>query len=99
MNNFLAQGVNIEQKFAPASKFSTLGNLINVLSKVVAIGGGFLVIAAFVYTAYLYMSSNGESKNIEKSKIVLTYALIGMILIIVAYWLTQIIARFIGTSF
>ena len=96
--SYLAQ-VSIKDKFTPAEKFGSLADLINLLSRAVAIGGGFMVIAAFVYTAYLYISASGDAKNIEKSKTVLTYAIIGMIIIAVSYWLTQIIAGFLGQSF
>ncbi len=95
---FLAQ-VDIGQEFAPAAKFGSLASLVNLLSRAVAIGGGFLVIVAFVYTAYLYLTAAGDSKNIEKTKTVLTYSIIGMIVIAVSYWLTQIIAGFLGQSF
>lgn len=96
--SYLAQ-VSIKDSFGPAQKFGSLADLVNILSRIVAIGGGFMVIAAFVYTAYLYMSAAGDAKNIEKSKTVLTYAIVGMIIIAVSYWLTQIIAGFLGQSF
>ena len=37
--------------------------------RAVAIGGGFLLIVAFVYTGYLYLTAAGDTKNIEKTKI------------------------------
>lgn len=94
----LAQ-VSISDNFAPADKFGSIADLVNTLSRWVALGGGFLVIAAFVYTAYLYMSSNGDTKTIEKAKIVITYSLIGMVVIAASYWITQIIAKFLGQNF
>jgi len=96
--SYIAQ-VSIKDSFIPAQKFGSLSDLINLLSRGVAIGGGLMVIAAFVYTAYLYISANGDSKNIEKSKTVLTYAIIGMIIIATSYWLTQIIAGLLGQKF
>lgn len=95
---YLAQ-ISIGDRFAPAQTIGSLADIINFISRAVAIGGGFMVIAAFVYTAYLYISANGEAKNIEKTKTVLTYAIIGMIVISVSYWLTQIIAGLIGQKF
>lgn len=95
---FLAQ-VSIKDNFAPAAKFGDLASLVNLISRVVAIGGGFMVIVAFVYTGYLYLTASGDTKNIEKTKTVLTYAIIGMIIIAVSYWLTQIIAGLLGQTF
>lgn len=99
--NLLAQVDITDPKygFAPAQKFGNVASLINTLSKVVALAAGFLLIAALVYTAYLYMSASGEQKNLDKAKTVVTYAIIGMIVIVAAYWITQIIARFMGQNF
>jgi len=90
--------VSIFDHFLPAEKFGSLADVINLLSRAVAIGGGFLLVAAFVYTAYLYVSDSGDSKNIEKAKNVVTYAIIGMIIIATSYWITQIIAGLLGQS-
>lgn len=95
---YLAQ-VSISDEFAPAEKFSSIADLVNIMSRWVALGGGLLVVAAFVYTAYLYMSSGGDTKTIEKSKMVITYAIIGLIVIAASYWITQIIAQFLGQNF
>ncbi|OGK64615.1 hypothetical protein A2313_03385 [Candidatus Roizmanbacteria bacterium RIFOXYB2_FULL_41_10] len=98
LSMLLAQ-VDISQEFAPAAKFGSLASLVNLISRAVAIGGGFLLIVAFVYTGYLYLTAAGDTKNIEKTKIVLTYSVIGMIVIAVSYWLTQIIAGLLGQDF
>jgi len=98
VSNFLAE-VIIEEHFAPATKFGNLASFINLLSKLVALGGGFFVVVSVAYTAYLYLSSGGENKNIEKAKIVMTNAIIGMVVISVSYWVTQIIAKFLGQNF
>jgi len=98
VSNFLAE-VIIEDHFAPATKFGTLASFINLMSKIVALAGGFFVVVAVAYTAYLYISANGETKNIEKAKTVMTYAIVGMLIISVSYWLTQIIAKFLGQNF
>lgn len=96
--HFLAQ-VSIKDNFAPANKFTSLADLVNLLSRGVAYGGGFMIIVAFVYSAYLYISAGGEAKNIEKTKTVLSYAIIGMMVIVASYWLTQIIAKLLGRNF
>jgi len=91
--------VDISQHFAPATKFGNLASFINLMSKIVALAGGFFIIVSVAYTAYLYISANGETKNIEKAKTVMTYAIVGMLIISVSYWLTQIIAKFLGQNF
>jgi len=80
------------------SKFQSIADVINVISKVVAIGGGFMVLASFVYSAYLYISSGGDAKNIEKVKQMLTASLIGLAIVATAYWITQIVGKFLGQS-
>ena len=91
--------VDIGKAFPPADKFGSIGSLVSLLSRVVGLGGALLVVASIVFTAYLYLSSGGEAKNIEKAKGMLTGTVIGMVVIATAYWITQIIAKFLGGEF
>ncbi len=99
LTTVLAQGISIKNYFAPSAKFGSLADLVNLLSRVVAIGGGLLLVASFVYTAYLYLSDSGDGKKIETAKTVITYAIIGMVVVAASYWITQIIAGLLNQKF
>lgn len=94
----LAQ-VDIGQNFAPAQKFSTLSSFVNLVGKLLAFGGGVFVVVTIIYAAYMYISAEGDSKKTEKAGSALTSGILGLILIAVAYWIVQIIARVLGKQF
>ncbi len=95
----LLSQVDIGDVFTPGQKFQTVGDLVSLVSKLAALGGSLLIIATIVYAAYWYLTAQGDAKNIEKAKTAITYSLIGAAVIATAYWITQIMARFLGTSF
>jgi hypothetical protein len=101
--NLLAQ-VDISKiwKFAPDqnSDFSTLGSIVSFfLPKVLLVAG----LIAFILTvgagfAVIASAGGGDPHNTEKAKGVLTYSVIGFILIFGAYWLVQIISFLTNNS-
>lgn len=98
MLSLLAE-VDLGQSFAPAQKFDSVGALVNVLSKAIAFGGGIIVVASIVYAAYKYITANGEAKSVEEAQGAFVNAVIGLVIIVTAYWLTQILAKFLGVQF
>ncbi|MEK9179422.1 MAG: hypothetical protein AAB893_03055 [Patescibacteria group bacterium] len=91
--------VDLGQSFAPAQKFNSVGAMVNVLSKAIAFGGGVIIVASIVFAAYKYITANGEAKSIEEAQGAFVNAMIGMLIIVTAYWLTQILAKFLGVQF
>ena len=94
---FLAQ-VDFGNKdiFAPAERFSSLGSTATTIGKAVALLGGLSVFAGFVYAAYLYLTAQGEPKKVQEAQQILTWGIVGLILIGAAFWIMQIIGKLIG---
>lgn len=91
-------GVNIKDFFSPAARFDSLGGTASTLGKLVAFGGGLAVVAGFVYAAFLYLTAQGEAKKIQEAQQILTYGMIGLVLIGAAYWIVQIASKLLGQS-
>lgn len=93
-----AQPVNIANEFVPARFFSSLGALINVLlPNIFTITG----IIAFVFVIgagfnFIIHAGEGESEKTSKDKESLTAAIIGLGLIVGAYFIVQIISTVLG---
>jgi len=58
-----------------------VGSVISVLLGVL----GIVFVVLVVYAGFLYLTSNGEEKNVGKAKKLLTQAIIGLIIIVSAY--------------
>jgi len=69
-----------------------LGKIINT---VVAVLGSILV-ALIIYGGVLYMTAAGNEKRVETAKTVLTYAIIGIVIVFAAYIISKLVLMAVG---
>jgi FtsH-binding integral membrane protein len=69
-------------------------NVVRALISIAAIG----LFAMFVVGGFNLLMSGGNPKQMEQGKNTLTYAVIGVVVMVLAYLIIQIIARFTGVS-
>lgn len=69
-------------------------NVVSALLSVAAIG----LFAMFVVGGFNLLMSGGNPKQMEQGKNTLTYAVIGVVVMVLAYLIIQIIASFTGVS-
>jgi hypothetical protein len=62
-----------------------VGRTINIVLGLL----GILGIGFIVYAGIIYLISQGEQKQVEKAKQILTYSIIGMVVIVSAFALTN----------
>lgn len=82
-------------KFAPAvnPNFTSLGSVVSfLLPKLLLLGGViFFVLVIVAGFSYLQNSGSEDAHALEKWRQILTYGVIGLIIIFGAYWVLQII--------
>jgi len=57
---------------------------------------GMLLILYLIYGGIQLMTSAGDPKKIQSGKSIINNALIGFIIIFVAYWIVQLVGYFLG---
>jgi len=87
-------------KLMPGTTPRTLGSILSegnysVLNLLFPIAG-MTVLIYFLVGGYQIMLSGGNPKNIEQGKSKITHAVIGFLIIFVAYWLVQAIVGMLG---
>lgn len=92
--------VSLKEAFAPASTFTNLGSFVNIILKnAFAIAGVIcLVLLIFGGFSFIVSAGSGDTKKMDQGKQTITSALIGLMLIIGAYWIVQIIGLLTGIS-
>lgn len=75
----------------PVAKFSSISVFTNILIPLFMIGGGLLTLIMLLYAAYMYLTSEGSAEKIKKAQAVLTYSILGIFLIVLAFVITKII--------
>ena len=93
--------VNIGQYFGPARSFPTVADLVNVLLRNVFTVTGIIALAAIVIAGLNIIGHgmSGKAEGIEKNKNALTAAIVGLVLIIGAYFIIEILETLTGYKF
>lgn len=82
----------------PVATFQGIECLVaNILSVAVTFIG-FAAFIMVIYGAFLYLTSGGSSKGTEAGKQSLTYAIVGIIVALMAYWILSLIYDFTGVT-
>ncbi len=82
-------------------EIATIQGIECLLANVLSVAMTVIGLAAFVmliYGAFLYMTSGGSSKGTEAGKQALTYAVIGIIVGLMSFWVLQLIRDFTGVE-
>lgn len=101
MKNLLAQidFKAIQQQALPGAKFGTDTKISDIVSAAVPLVftfAGMLLLVYLVFGGLQLMLSGGEPKNAQAAKSHITNALIGFVIIFVAYWVVQLIGIIFG---
>lgn len=88
---------NLETVATPKiSKASTLGEIISKLVPYFFYFAGVLLLLYLILGGFQLMLSRGDPKAAQAGKSKITSAVIGFVIVFVAYWIMQIIANVFG---
>jgi len=73
-----------------------LGNLLNNVINGITTAAGMLLFLYLVYGGIMYMTASGDEKAVTKAKTIMTNALIGLVVVVCAYFIVQIFGRILG---
>ena len=79
-------------------KFSDIGDIINDLVPYVFALAGLLLFFILILGGFELMTSAGDPKKMEAAKGKITNAVIGFVIIFVAFWLVQILEVIFGLT-
>ncbi len=78
-----------------------ISDIVIVLQNIISLLAPFAGLAFFVmllYGGYKFINSGGDPKNAAAARSVLTYAIVGVILVVVSYLLIKLIANVTGAN-
>lgn len=86
-------------KIPVSGKFGTpAGVIVGILPYLFGIAGIILILNIIV-TGYQMMTSAGEPKVLEMAKGKITTSIIGIVIILISFWLVDIVLNFFGIGF
>ena len=81
--------------FSPAGIFSNLGNLMSDIIQIMIATGGILCIIFIIVGGFKFVTSMGDEKKLASAEGPLTYAFVGLIVIILAFAMLQVVQYFL----
>lgn len=82
----------------PAAKVSSIATLMDVIAPIAMVIGAFICLAMLIWGGFTYLTSAGEPDKLQQGKRTLTYAIIGVILMISAVLLVNLITYILGVN-
>jgi uncharacterized membrane protein len=95
----LAQGIDfplLEQVSSPNFIGADMGDIINKLVLYLFPLAGILMLLYLLFGGYKYMLSRGDPKAIADARDTITTAVVGFIIVFVAFWIVQIVGVVLG---
>lgn len=80
--------------------FDTFGDLVSVIVRNAFVLAGIISFLLLVFGGFgvIIAAGSGDTKQLEKGKQTITYAALGLILVVTSYWIVQIIETVSGVS-
>lgn len=79
-------------KFAGGS----IGDIINFLIPYIFVFAGLLLLLYLIYGGFHFIISMGDPKGMQEARGKITGALIGFLIIFLAYWIVQLVGKILG---
>lgn len=76
--------------------YSTPAMMVNLIVSLMFLGAGLLIFVWILYAAFKMIS--GKKKGFDEAKTMITNAIIGLVVMIVAYWVVQLVAYLTGVN-
>lgn len=76
--------------------FNNLGDVISKLLPLVFVAGGLILFVVLIMAGFQYLTSGGEPKAAEGAQKKITSALLGFVILFIAFWLTQLLSSIFG---
>ncbi len=89
------------QQFAQASVITTNVSLGVIIARIINVALGFLGVVAIVliiYAGFQWMTSRGEEEKVIRAKKIITRAVIGLFIILIAFGIVQWVLRVLGVE-
>ena len=75
----------------PIARYSTIGSFTNLFVPLMMIVAGFATLSMLLYGAYMFLTSEGNADKLKKAQSTLLYAVLGLLLVVMAFVITKII--------
>ncbi|MEK7141715.1 MAG: hypothetical protein AAB800_04220 [Patescibacteria group bacterium] len=80
--------------------YTTFGDLVTIIVRNAFVLAGIISFLLLVFGGFsvIMAAGSGDTKELEKGQKTITYAILGLILVVTSYWIVQIIEKVSGVN-
>lgn len=97
-NIYAADNFNIAAKFTPAGKFENVAELATTIITVLLFVAGAVALFFIITAGLQIVTSGGDEKKLSAAKDRLTYAIIGIAVVALAFIIVGFVQKFLGST-
>jgi hypothetical protein len=79
------------QNYPPMAIFCDIGSLTKAIVPLLTLVAGIIFLVMLFYAAFTVLTAGGEAEKLDKAKNIATYAVIGLLIIIFAFFIVRIV--------
>lgn len=101
MIKIFAQSLSIDgipEPIQGPAKFANIGAILDAMMPLIFGFAGFGLLLMIISAGFTLLTSAGDAKKLESGKQRLTYAIVGFLVIFVAYWVVQLVGKIFGVA-
>ena len=88
----------INENTFPAARIATFANLLNVIIPLLIVGAAVLLLVMLLYGAFKWLTAGGTSENIAKAQKIISFAILGLVVVIMSFILVKVISIIFNIS-
>lgn len=89
---------DIAEKFTPAGKFDNVADLVTTIIYVLLFIAGALALIFIIMSGLQMVTSGGDEKKLSAASSRLTFAVIGIAVVVLAFIMVGLVQKFLGSS-
>jgi len=82
----------------PPGMIPDIPTLVNFLVPLLFIGAAIIFLFTLLYGAFMVITAEGNPENIKKAQKLLTYAVIGLVIVVLSYFIVSLIKTLLNIS-
>lgn len=92
--------VNLQDTSETFKSFPSFGTLVTIVVRNAFVLAGIISFLLLVFGGFsvIMAAGSGDTKELERGQKTITYAILGLILVVTSYWIVQIIEKVSGVN-
>ncbi len=82
----------------PPSRFANLASVLSLIIPLLTLGGAIIFLAMLLFGGFTIITAGGNQENIAKARKIITFAVIGLVIVISSFLIIKLIGVVLNIS-